>query len=285
MRFKKIYIEITNYCNKNCSFCSLNSRKKEEMSPTSFSHIINEIKPYTNYLYLHVKGEPLIHSKFDEIIDICSLSNMMVNITINGSYLKKQINCLKNKCIRQINISFQSYEKNINIDEIIDIINSSNELLDSNKELNIVYRFWAINDNSFSKNNMEIINIIKAKYELSPTFESNLLVEKNIKIRDRLYVNIAEQFEWPNLDNNFTSFYGKCLGTCNHIGILVDGTVIPCCLDGNGIINFGNIFAKPLKNILESERFVNMNENIHKNKFNEQLCQHCSYKNRFSLKK
>lgn len=285
MRFKKIYIEITNYCNKNCSFCSINKRKKIEMSPTSFNHIINEIKPYTNYLYLHVKGEPLLHSKFDEIIDICSSNDMNVNITTNGSFMKKQANILKNKSIRQINISFQSYENDINESEIMDIINTSNNLLNGNSNLNIVYRFWAINDNEFSINNKKIIEIIKKEYNLSPTFISDLLNHKNIKISDRLYVNIAEQFEWPNLDNDFTSFYGKCLGTCNHIGILVDGTVIPCCLDSNGCINFGNIFEKSLEEILNSERFVKMNQNIHENKFNEKLCQHCSYKNRFSLKK
>ena len=156
MRFKKIYIEITNYCNKNCSFCSIDNRKKLEMSPTSFSHVIDSIKDYSNYVYLHVKGEPLIHSKFDEIIDICSKNKINVNITTNGSLLAKRKEILKNKIIRQINISLQSYEKDVDLDEINEIMDTVNYLLSENKNLNIVYRFWAIKDNKYSdinKNN------------------------------------------------------------------------------------------------------------------------------------
>ena len=133
IKFKKIYIEITNICNFNCSFCSKDNILKKEMTVDEFEYIINQIKPYTNYIYLHVKGEPLYHSKFGEIIDICDKYNIKVNITTNGSLIKKQIEVLKNKCIRQINISLQTY-KNID-NEFLDIVTS----LSNDK--NIVYRF------------------------------------------------------------------------------------------------------------------------------------------------
>lgn len=253
------------------------------MSPTSFSQVIDSIKPFSNYVYLHIKGEPLLHSKFGEIINICADKGINVNITTNGSLLEKRKKELSNNKIRQINISLQSYEKDVDLDEINSIIDTTNYLLDINKNLNIVYRFWAIKNNNYSKTNKIIINYLMNKYDLSPTFLSELNSKKNIKIADRLYINEESIFNWPNLDNNFTSFYGKCLGTCNQIGILSDGTVVPCCLDSNGIINFGNIFEKNLSDILKSDRFVNMNKKIHENQFIEQLCQHCEFKNRFNF--
>ena len=74
MRFKKIYVEITNICNKNCSFCPTSLRKKHEMTKEEFGIVIDKIKSYTNYVYLHIKGEPLLHSEFSNIIKKCNFA-------------------------------------------------------------------------------------------------------------------------------------------------------------------------------------------------------------------
>lgn len=63
MKFKKIYVEITNICNLNCSFCSKDNLKKKEMSLQEFDKVLSKIRQYTDTIYLHVKGEPLLHSK------------------------------------------------------------------------------------------------------------------------------------------------------------------------------------------------------------------------------
>ena len=69
-RFKKIYVEITNVCNLNCSFCSRLNRKQEFITLNRIEHLFNEIKEYTDYIYLHVKGESLLHPQLEEIIDL-----------------------------------------------------------------------------------------------------------------------------------------------------------------------------------------------------------------------
>ncbi len=107
-RFKKIYVEITNNCNLNCSFCIKNSRPIESISIDRFKILLDKLKPYTDYLYFHILGEPLMHKSINELIDIAS-SNFNINITTNG-YL---INRIKdNKNIRQLNISLHSYTGN-----------------------------------------------------------------------------------------------------------------------------------------------------------------------------
>ena len=87
-RFSKIYVEITNYCNLHCSFCSMDYLPKKEMSIDEFKIVIDKIKNYTDNIYLHVKGEPLLHSRLDEILSICDDNRINVRITTNGTLLK-----------------------------------------------------------------------------------------------------------------------------------------------------------------------------------------------------
>ena len=80
-KYKKIYIEITNKCNLNCSFCSKTKKEKQEMSIEQFNEILNKIKDYTDIIYLHVKGEPLLHPKVIEFIKEAEKNNLKVNLT------------------------------------------------------------------------------------------------------------------------------------------------------------------------------------------------------------
>ena len=54
MKFKRIYIEITNICNLKCSFCSNSKRNKKEMSIDEFELVMSKITMYTDYIYLHM---------------------------------------------------------------------------------------------------------------------------------------------------------------------------------------------------------------------------------------
>ena len=58
---KKVYLEITDICNLSCSFCHKTLREKKFISEEEFSSLIPKIKPYTDYLYMHLMGEPLLH--------------------------------------------------------------------------------------------------------------------------------------------------------------------------------------------------------------------------------
>ena len=107
-RFSKIYVEITNNCNLNCSFCSKDNLPKKEMSVDEFRIVIDKIKDYTDNIYLHVKGEPLLHSHLDEILTICDNIGINVRITTNGTLLSKKKDILLKHNIKQINVSLHS---------------------------------------------------------------------------------------------------------------------------------------------------------------------------------
>ena len=81
--YKKVYVEITNNCNLKCDFCIKNSRENKFMSLVDFNIILEKLETYTNYLYFHVLGEPLLHPKINEFINIAS-NKFNINITTNG---------------------------------------------------------------------------------------------------------------------------------------------------------------------------------------------------------
>lgn len=260
---KKIYIEITNNCNLDCSFCIKNKRLKKFMDIDDFKVILDKIKPYTNYLYLHVLGEPMLHPKINELIDLASI-NFNVNITTNG-YL---INRLKTNNIRQINISIHSFNKKYIIMpyEYLDNIFKVVDKLDNTY---ISYRFWV--ENTYSK---ELLNIINEHYKTNFKLEE---LKKDNKINNHIFINTYKEFIWPDLDNDYYNEEGTCYALKDHIAVLVDGTVVPCCLDSKGIINLGNIFNDKLKDILNSDRVVKMIDGFKCNKKIEELCKKCKF--------
>ena len=275
-KFKKVYIEITNICNLNCSFCLNNKREKKFMSVSDFSHIINEIKPYTDYIYLHVKGEPLLNPNLDIFLDICDNNKIKVNITTNGTLLKKNFDILKkHKCLRQINVSLHSENE---VDDYFDDVFSVCKSL--SEHVYISYRLWTLNDLVLDNNSREVVDNIISEYNLSPELVEKVYKEKQIKICENTYINKDNLFEWPSIKSKYNSD-GYCHGTIDHIGILVDGTVVPCCLDGDGVINLGNILSTDFVDILNSDRFISMRDNFKNNLCSEELCKKCRFKDRF----
>lgn len=260
--FKKVYIEITNICNLSCSFCVMNKRDKQFMNISDFKMILNKLHGYTKYLYFHVMGEPLMHPEINKLIDYAS-NDYYINVTTNGFLIER---IKDNKNIRQINISLHSYDDkySISLEDYLDnIFTTCDELSKSNTYIN--YRLWV--DSKYKK---DIINKLEEKYNIKINSE-------HIKIRDNIFLDFDRSFIWPSLNNNIVSKTGSCLGTREHIGILVDGTVIPCCLDSEGIINLGNIYKQELNDIITSEKFLKLRNSFLQNKKICELCQKCNF--------
>lgn len=268
MMFKKIYIEITNICNLNCNFCLKTSREKKSLSMDEFKYILGELKPYTKYLYFHVLGEPLLHQNINEFIDEAS-NNFFVNITTNG-YLIKNI---KSKNLRQVNISLHSFDEQYgkNLESYLnDIYTFANNF---KKSTYINYRLWVKN-----KNFDEIINFLQLKYNCTINcFHANFKLDENI------FLSFEDEFTWP--ENNLSDkkdYCGFCHALTDHVAILSNGTVVPCCLDGSGIIDLGNIFEEGFDEIVNGKKYVEMKNNLHNGIRNNLLCKKCNFMNKRS---
>lgn len=269
MKFKKIYIEITNICNLKCSFCSKTNRKLKEMTTTEFEEVLKKINKRADYIYLHVKGEPLIHSQLDEILELTNKYNKKVCITTNGVFLKDKLDILKkHNNIYQINISLHSENNKENyLDDIFYAVDNLN--------CYISYRFWTLDKGQMDNKTKNYLDKIKEKYQKEELYDS-------IKLSDKTYLSLEDKFIWPSLFNEYYNEIGMCHGGKTHLAILNDGTVTICCLDGEGISNLGNIFETTLEDILSSEKYQNIIKGFNDRKVHLEICKHCSYKDRFN---
>ena len=107
---------------------------------------------------------------------------------------------------------------------------------------------------------------------------------RGARIRHRLHLEFGERFEWPDIDRDVISDEVFCYGLSDHFGILSDGTVVPCCLDADGVIKLGNVFLGPIADILSSEKATKIREGFKRRCGVEELCKKCGYATRFAKK-
>ena len=232
-KFKKVYIEITNVCNLSCSFCPKTKREKKFLNIEEFRYKLQEVKPYTKYLYFHLMGEPLLNPNLKQFLTIANEEGFTVNLTTNGTLLNKNREILlAAESLRQINISLHSFEANdseVDFEEylynIIDFIQEAN----ASSNIIISMRLWNLDSYNLrgqNKLNSNIITILRDKFGYQYDLEEIISRDKKVKIRGNLYLNSAEKFQWPDMDIDILGEKGFCHGLRDHFGILVDGTVV-----------------------------------------------------------
>ena len=288
-KLKKIYIEITNQCNLACVFCPKTKRKPEFMTMDMFRKIVEQIRPFTDYIYFHVKGEPLLHKEISTFLDISYEKGLQVNITTNGTRIQEvQDQIMHKPALRQMNFSLHSFDGNQGIndkDQYIDHILFFVKKAIKYTDMIISLRLWNLEkDNGVHnerKANRDILQRIEEEFDLPYRIQEKMIPGRGIKISDRVYLNQDYEFQWPDLQIKEESRTGFCYGLRHQAAILVDGTVVPCCLDGEGIIRLGNIYETPFSEIIEGKRARNLYEGFSRREAVEELCRKCGYRKRF----
>ncbi|MBD2869753.1 radical SAM/SPASM domain-containing protein [Paenibacillus arenilitoris] len=288
-KFKKFYIETTSICNLSCTFCPPTQRAKGFISLDDFTKTLDQVKPHTDYIYLHVKGEPLLHPKIDELLDIAHAKGFKVNITTNGTLIAKNRAKLLNKpALRQINFSLHSFDGHPGSKDkagyLAEILSFAREAV-SASDIIISFRLWNLDmDNETNlqrQKNRELLGMIEDAFRLDYRIEEKFAPGTGVKIADRIYLNQDPEFKWPDLKEPEDDGKGFCHALRNQAGILIDGTVIPCCLDGEGVINLGNIHETKFSDIIENERAARLYDGFSRREAVEELCRKCGYRQRF----
>ncbi len=264
-KFKNIYIEITNECNLKCNYCpSSHLNLHQYLSIDNFKIIIDKIKDYTDGIYLHILGEPLLNKDIFKMISYAN-SFLKVSLTTNGTLIKNYLNELIAANLYIINISLQnlyqfSYEK---IDEYFLHLN---ELIIKRKDQTAIHlRLW----NDKSDNDINKFN----DYILKKIEEYHLLDYKNVNL------SLDNKFIWP--DKIKEEGFGHCLGGKSQLAIHVDGNISLCCLDYSKKAIIGNIYDDDLNALLNNNLYQDIILGWQNNKPYFDVCKACSFKNRF----
>ena len=286
--FKKIYIEVTNCCNLACPFCHRSDRSKVFMSPAVFAEILEKLRGYTGFISLHVLGEPLLHPDFAQLLALSHQSGLQVNLTTNGTLISRhQTSLLTAPALRQISISLHGLAQvdqqraDLHLDEIISFAREAS----CSTLLYISLRLWNLRagDNEEAKAwNDRLLERLTAAFGVPALRGADLKAERGIPLAPRVFLNPEQQFAWPQPSAPDCGGQGYCRGLRDHLAILVDGTVVPCCLDAEGLLALGNIIQQPLSEILAGPRARQMREGFAHQWLVEPLCRRCTYRLRFA---
>ena len=274
--YSRVYLEIGNICNMNCSFCHGTKREAKQLSFEEFKFIADALTDTTKYLYFHVMGEPLLHPMLCEFIAYASEKGYKCAITTNGTLLPDASEELLSSGVYKVNISLHSFEDGGKSSHK-DYIDSCFQFADkaSKKGILTILRLW--NRGFDGGRNTDVLSLAKEKFAGEEWRES----KSGIRIRDKLHIEYGERFDWPDLSVNDMGNEVFCYGLRDHFGILCDGTVVPCCLDCDGNIPLGNIFNTPIEEILSSPRAKKIKDGFDRRRTEEELCRKCGYARRF----
>ncbi|MDD1502989.1 MULTISPECIES: radical SAM/SPASM domain-containing protein [unclassified Lysinibacillus] len=288
--FKKVYIEITSVCNLACSFCPPTARAKGLIKVEQFNKILDEIRPHTKYIYLHVKGEPLLHPRIDQLLDAAHEKGFKVNITTNGTLIKKNREKILGKpALRQINFSLHSFDGHEGSENREKYLGDILDFVRASKDYNTIisYRLWNLQKDHVTdiaaRRNRETLEILENEYNLDYRIEEKVQPGKGVKIANNIYLNQDHEFKWPSLLEAEDEGKGFCHALRSQAAILVDGTVVPCCLDGEGVINLGNVNEQSFTDIVQGQRANNIVDGFSRREAVEELCRKCGYRQKFGM--
>lgn len=273
--YSKVYVEITNQCNRNCSFCPGTARRPGMMTLEQFSEAAKKLQGVTKYLYYHLMGEPLTHPALPDMIRRATELGFKSAITTNGSLLPSRGKAILDAGVYKVNISVHSFEEG-SVESYKSYISGCMDFADEASKAGtlVVFRLW--NQGYDEGRNISTLDLMHERFPGQWKEGS-----RGIQIQDRLYLEYGERFEWPDMEAQDRGNRVFCYGLRDHFAVLCDGTVVPCCLDHDGDIPLGNIFREDLTQILSSPRAKAMVEGFSCRKAPEELCRKCGYARRF----
>ena len=301
-----VYIEITNVCNLNCSFCPCgkaspeNSQgKRDFMSSELFERCIAESATVAENVYFHVLGEPTLHPGFGLFLKKLEATPLKLNLTTNGTTIARTGKLiLASPAVRQVNFSTHAYAelppdaaKSL-LQDVLDFCKMANA---TRPDLYINLRLWNVGDDaSDTWNRIMISKVNEAFGNTSSAVEPHQQISlehfcsrhKSFPIVGRIYLHQDSRFEWPELDERQKTrderiATGTCRALDTHVAILHDGRVVACCLDHSGQITLGHIADQSLTEILESPAAKSLREGFEKHELRHPLCQSCTFCKRF----
>ena len=258
-KFKKIYVEILNYCNFNCGFCPKTERERGVLSVENFKNVALQAKAFADTFCLHLCGEPTLHPEFKEILGVCGELKVKVELVTNGGTLNEVSEVLLNSpAVKKICFSLNAYGE-IGGGQAEEFLKFARLAGEAGKV--VEFRFFD-----------------KSKIPQFFLEARNAAGGRANEIAPNVFVRVINRFKWPvQAEKGKDGGKTFCLGGRTHIGILCCGTVVPCCLDNNAKIPLGNVFETNLENILRSDRFLNLIKGFSEGRAVEGLCKTCGF--------
>lgn len=276
---RKAYLEITNVCNLSCAFCPGTRRPASFLSPDDFHTLAAKLRPHTQYLYLHLMGEPLLHPRLDAILAQAEELGFHVMLTTNGTLLGRRQNLLlSSPAVKKVSVSLHSFEGSQReglTDYLTGCLSFAKAAGEAGKKCAL--RLWNLGEaHGYNRLNGDILAALEMAF--SPPWTEG---RRGTTLAPNVFLEWGERFDWPDLSASAGQAPTFCYGLRDQVGVLVDGTVVPCCLDHEGDIPLGNLFQNSLEEILDTPRARAVYDGFSQGQAREPLCRKCGFARRF----
>ena len=278
-RLKRAYVEITNVCNLRCDFCPGTRREKGFLPPEQFRVLAGRLRPYVTYLYLHVMGEPLLHPQLRELLEAAGEMGFSICLTTNGTLLDQQGPLLlSGPPLHKVSISLHCMEGNRAGELTGYLARVWDYAVQAARRGTIcALRLWNLGEaHGYNRLNGDILAALEMAF--SPPWTEG---RRGTTLAPNVFLEWGERFDWPDLSASAGQAPTFCYGLRDQVGVLVDGTVVPCCLDHEGDIPLGNLFQNSLEEILDTPRARAVYDGFSQGQAREPLCRKCGFARRF----
>lgn len=275
----EICIEVTNACNLACTMCPRTkmTRPVGFMEMPLLKKILQEIQPYTELVYLHGLGEPLMHPQLGEMIREVKAHGIACGLSTNITYLDRE----KSRMLIESGLDYlilpmegttkEVYEKirvNSNFDKVLRNIDTFFEV---EKELG-----------------RQIYTVIQM---IAQDMNSHQVQELVSKWQGHKMVNEVRVKPWQNLNQDeigHTRYSGNngngnarprpCFYIWRQHDIFWDGSVSLCCMDTDKEFpDAGNFHEQSLEEIWNGEFFQGIRRKHVEGRAHEiNLCRVCN---------
>ena len=224
-------------------------------------------------------GEPTLHPMLPSFIKSAKDKGFLPAITTNGSLLSNCKDEIINARPYKVSISLHAPESNaaFSVDGYFDTcINFARDIAEMGTF--VALRLWNLGSGADNS------DIISKLHEAFPGEWRDIRGGSSQRLSERIFLEWGERFEWPDpsLPECSPDEDRFCYGLRDQIGILADGTVVPCCLDADANLELGNLFDSMLDEILSSPRAKAIYDGFSRRRAVESLCRKCGYSKRFS---
>ena len=275
----RIYLEITNVCNLSCTFCHKTKRRGAFISECEFDTVLEKIKDRAKHLYFHLMGEPCLHPLLPSFIEKARESGFLPAITTNGTLLSRVGDAIISAKPYKVSVSLHAPEANVAFSDegylssCIDFAKKAAE-----NGIFVALRLWNLGTES---DNSQIIERLRGAFQGEWEERRG---GKSVRVASRIFIEFAERFAWPDaaLPESEEDSDAFCYALREQVGILVDGSVVPCCLDSEGAMTLGNIFNESFEDIINCKRAKAICDGFSRRRAVESLCRKCGYRSRFS---
>ena len=311
----RCYIEITNTCNLNCDFCPKHHRRKRQLSAGEFNLLTDRVRGKVSFLYFHLMGEPLLHPLLPQFIRTANEKGFKTVLTSNGTLLhlclpllealphKIQLSLHSHESNARgelagymqevMQFSVQAAEKGTCM--VLRLWNQGGRDKENEEVMRLIEQYvpkpWKERPDGFRLSDHLYLEFDrkfewptageKSEENLKNESEEESENESEEESENGSKENLKDESEKESENESGEKSSKKekkqlfCKALIKQIGVLSDGSLVPCCLDHDGDVVLGNLLHQSLEEILASPRAQALIEGFKHHTASEKLCQNC----------